>query len=187
MTLTVETGAGVPGADSYVATVDCANYAINRGLTFGSDATADAAIRRATFYIDNTYRIRFPGYRTFRRAQVLEWPRTNAYYTYPEPAGDTPYFVDPRMLYPFDLIGANTIPPEIITATCEAAIREYAEPGVLQPDLERGGLISTLKAGSVEVKYGAGAPAQTIFQVVEAALSGLIGLRSAYTARATRG
>lgn len=187
MTLSVEVGAGLINADSYVATADCGTYATNRGLTFGSGATADAALRRATSYVDNTYRFRFPGYRTFRRAQGLEWPRTAAYYTYPEPQGDSPYFVDPRMFYPFDLIPANTIPPEIITAVCEAAVRELAEPGVLQPDLDRGGRVSSVKAGSVAVKYAAGAPAQTVFQVIEAALSGLIGVRSSYTARATRG
>lgn len=186
MALIVENGSGIAGADSYVATADCAAYATARGLTFGTDALGDAALRRATSYIDNTYRLRFPGYRTFRRAQVLEWPRTNAYYTYPEPMGDAPYFVDPRMLYPFDLIGANTIPPEIVTATCEAAIREYAQPGVLLPDLERGGMITNLKAGSVEVRYAGGAPAQTVFQAVGAALSGLIGARNTYSARAQR-
>jgi len=185
--LTVETGIGVPGADSYVATVDCGTYAANRGLTFASDATADAALRRATAYIDNTYRLRFPGYRTFRRAQNLEFPRTNAYYTYAEPQGDTPYFVDPRMLYPFDLIGANTIPPEIIMATCEAAIREWASPGVLQPDLDRGGAVALLKAGPVEVKYASGADPNTVFQIIDAALSGIIGVRSSLTSRATRG
>ena len=187
MTLNVETGVGIIGADSYVAAVDCLTYATNRGMPFGSDPLADAALRRATSYIDNTYRLRFPGYRTFRRAQGLEWPRTAAYYTYPEPAGDSPFFVDPRMMYPFDLIPTTLIPPEIITATCEAAIREYADPGVLQPDLDRGGAVSLLKAGSVEVKYAAGAPAQTVFQIIDAALSGLIGVQSAYSARAVRG
>lgn len=186
MALLVETGAGILGADSYVATADCVQYATARGLDFASDDLGDAALRRATSYIDNTYRVQFPGYRTFRRAQALEWPRTNAYYTYAEPRGDTPYFVDPRMLYPFDLIGANTIPPEIIAATCEAAVREYAEPGALLPDLERGGLINSLKASSVEIRYAGGAPGQTAFQAIEAALSGLIGARNTYTARAQR-
>lgn len=187
MSLIVETGVGIINADSYVATADCAAYALSRGLTFGSDALADAALRRATAYVDNQYRLRFPGYRTFRRAQALEWPRTNAYYTYTTPPGPVPVYSVAYAYFPYDLVPATSIPPEIITATCEAAIREYAEPGVLQPDLDRGGAVSLLKAGSVEVKYAAGAPAQTVFQIIDAALSGLIGVQSAYSARAVRG
>lgn len=187
MSLIVEIGQGAPNADTYVSAEACAAYAVNRGLGFGSDLSADAALRRATSYVDNTYRLRFPGFRTFRRAQTLEWPRTNAYYTYTTPPGPVPVYSVAYAYFPYDLVPANTIPPEIITATCEAAIREYADPGVLQPDLDRGGAVSLLKAGSVEVKYSAGAPAQTVFQIIDAALSGLIGVQSAYSARAVRG
>ncbi len=186
MSLIVETGLGVAGADSYVATVDCAEYAGLRGLTFGSDMTADAALRRATSYIDNTYRDRFPGYRTFRRAQPLEWPRTNAYYTYATPPGPVPVYAVAYAFFPYDLVPPTSVPPEIITATCEAAIRELAEPGVLLPDLERGGAVSSLKAGSVGVKYAPGASANTAFQAVEAALSALIGTDNPYQGRAVR-
>lgn len=193
MTLLVETGAGVATADSYVSAASCLAYAVARGSTFGSDDAADAALRRGTSYIDNTYRSRFPGYRTFRRAQGLEWPRTGAFYSYPD-SPEPPYAYGPDggvlaygyVEWPFDPIGANAIPPEIVAATCEAAVREYAEPGVLLPDLDRGGLVASLKAGSVEVKYAGGAPGQTVFQAVEAALSGLIGVRSGYTGRAQR-
>jgi len=186
VTLTVETGSGILGADSYVAAVDCLAYATARGLTFGSDATAEAALRRATAYIDNTYRLRFSGYRTFRRAQSLEWPRSLSFYFTPDYGGHNPYFVDPRAIYPFDLIPPNVIPPEIITATCEAAIREFATPGALLPDLDRGGAVASLKAGPVEVKYAPGADPNTLFQVIDAALSALIGVKSAYTSRAAR-
>ena len=192
MSLFVETGAGVLGADAYVSALDCANYATARGLAFGSGTDADAAVRRGTAYIDNTYRLCFPGYRTFRRVQGLEWPRTGAFYQYPDNVS-SPYAYGLNgsgygyAAWPFDPIGINTVPPEIIAATCEAAVREFAEPGVLLPDLERGGGVSLLKAGSVEVKYGAGSSAVTVFQQIEAALSGLIGARSSYTARATRG
>lgn len=195
MSLLVENGSGVAGADSYVATVDCAAYAAARGLPFGSGDDADAAIRRGSAYIDNTYRIRFPGYRTFRRAQGLEWPRTGAFYTYPDNV-PPPYFYGSGFggyggfgyaWAPYDPIGVNVIPPEVIAATCEAAVREFNEPGVLLPDLERGGGVSLLKAGSVEVKYGAGSSAVTVFQAIDAALSGLIQARSSLSARATRG
>ncbi len=184
-------------AESYVSVAGCSSYATSHNLTFDATALsqAEAAVRVASVYIDNTYRLRFPGYRTFRRAQGREWPRTGAFYSYADNATPSPYFYGyggggngyGYTAWPYDPIGINAIPPEIVNATCLAAVREYAEPGVLQPDLERGGAVSLLKAGPVEVKYAAGASAQTIFQIIDAALSGLIGVRSSLTARATRG
>ena len=185
MSLIVEDGTGILAADSYVSALDCSAYATSRGLSFGSDANADAALRRATSYIDNTYRLRFPGYRTFRRQQGLEWPRTGAVYSYPDTGADNPYVV-PYAFYPFDTIAPNAIPPEIIRATCEAAVREFAEPGILLPDLDRGGGIASLRAGSVEVKYAPSADPNTAFQVIDSALSALIGVKNTYSARAAR-
>jgi len=187
----------VATAESYVSVAGCSSYAISHNLTFDVTALsqAEAALRVASAYIDDGYRLRFPGYRTFRRAQGREWPRTGAFYSYADNATPSPYLYGygrggsgyGYTAWPYDPIGINAIPPEIVNATCLAAIREYAEPGVLQPDLERGGAVSLLKAGPVEVKYASAASAQTIFQIIDAALSGLIGVRSGLTSRATRG
>ena len=68
----------------------------------------------------------------------------------------------------------------------EAAYRELNSPGSLAQDLERGGAIQSLQAGSVEIVYSSTAPSGMTFTQIEAILSGLIGPvgGSCYTAMA---
>ena len=172
MTIIVEDGTAPAGANAYVSVDDCQAYCDARGLTFGASPTevGEEAIIRATTAIDARYRGRFPGYKTNGRNQSLEWPRTAAY--------DAEW----------NAIGGTEIPIEIINATCEAAVRELASPGSMMPDLERGGSIKRLKAGSVEIEYGANAMAQTTFTLIDGILSPLLGSAvSAYVGRAVRG
>jgi hypothetical protein len=113
---------GAVDADSYADAATATAYATSRGLAFSGDADAlDAALRRATGWLDSTYRSRFPGQRENGRAQALEWPRKAAYDT----AGD--------------LIAVDIIPDEVVSATIEAAVRELATPGGLSPDVTLGG------------------------------------------------
>lgn len=171
MALVVEDGTGKADAESYVSVADCVAYAAANGLTFSDDpeATAEQALRRATAWIDATYRNRFPGVRSHGRTQALEWPRG---------------WAEDANCY---AISATEVPPEVVNATCEAAIRELAEPGLLSPDLERGGDIKRLKAGSVEIEYGAAAPTSTTFAAIDNALSSILKARTAYSGRAVRG
>lgn len=166
---------GALNANSYADVATCLAYANNMGLLFDgisgatSDISGGTALLRATAWIDGTYRLRFMGLRVGLRAQPLEWPR----YSVSDIFGQ---FVD-----------NTTIPVEIVKATCEAACREFAEPGVLAPDLDRGGLIKKLKAGSVEVDYGANATALTLFTVIDNILGSLITSATPYYSAATRG
>lgn len=177
MSLIVEIGAGLANADSYVSVETVQNYAAAQGLTFDITNTgAEPACRRATQFID-TYRSRFSGYRTFRRAQSREWPRTGAYYTahasgingyQPNTYSPYPYFPD------WDYIAPNQIPVEIVAATCEAAIRELADPGTMLPDLERGGALKRRSAGGSTEEYSASASVRTSFLTIENILSDLV-------------
>lgn len=173
MPLVVEDGSGLWDAESYVSASDCADYCDARGLTF-SDAdenAQEAALRRATAYLDSTFRGRFIGRRVNGRAQALEWPRRNAY-----DAANEEY------------LALDEVPQEIITATCEAAVRELAEPGSLSPDLERGGAIKSIKAGSVGIEYAGNAPASTTFTVIDNAVAGLlVSTGAGLVGRAVRG
>jgi hypothetical protein len=183
MTLVVETGAGLSNSNSYVSVDAFETYCDDRAITLAS-GDEEAALIRATSYLDNTYRTRFTGYRTKRREQALEWPRVGAYVYIPNNSSDMAYAggFDPA----YDYIAQDVIPIEIINATCEAAIRELSSPGILAPDLDRGNAVRRLKAGSVEIEYGASATATTTFQAIDLALSGL--LRSdAMGIRAVRG
>lgn len=167
---------GDPNADSYVSLADCLTYATNHGLPFegGSGVTANGltgeqALRRATAWIDGTYRYRFAGIRVNVRLQAREWPRYDV--------------VDPWGNY----VDYLTIPVEVIQATCEAASREYASPGTLSPDLDRGGQIRKLKAGSVEIDYGNNATALTLFGTIDGILGSLLAASNPYTSSAARG
>lgn len=171
--LVIEDGSGVAGANAYLSLDDCAAYCLARGLTFVTSPSSDgeASIIRATAAIDGRYRGVFPGYRTHGRGQSVEWPRLAAY--------DSEGW----------LINGDEVPQEILDATCEAAVRELAEPGSMMPDLERGGAIQSLKAGSVAIVYGANADNRTTFTLIDGILSRLLGSTSSNTfvGRAVRG
>lgn len=173
MALAVETGAGLPDAESYGSVADCAAYAAARGLAFPAspEAAAEAALRRATAFIDGK-RGRFPGFRRMARAQALEWPRIGA----SDAAGNA---------VPFD-----AIPSEIVKATFEAAIREIATPGSMAPDQTPAIRRKRVKAGPVETETeyaGGGFNVATSFSMIESLLAGLLGAQSHFTGTAVRG
>jgi hypothetical protein len=151
--MALDTTPGGQNSDSYVTVEEAAEYAASRGLAFPPSPTdaAEQALRRATAWIDNTYRSRFPGEAT-DVWQALEFPRCGAIYR------GQPYDED-------------TIPPQIKSATIEAAIREMESPGSLSPDLERGGAVKSLKAGSVEIEYADNADLKTTFTAIDGLLS----------------
>jgi hypothetical protein len=172
MPLTVEDGTGKADADAYVSLAGCAAYATARGLAFtSSDALKEQAIVRATAWLDGRYRQRWQGYRRYGRNQALDWPRLEV--------------VDETAR---EAIEGNELPAEVVRATCEAAIRELAVPNSLNPDLERGGAVQRLKAGSVEIEYSAGAPAITTYRIIDELLAPLLSATAGgFTSRATRG
>ncbi len=173
--LIVEDGSGLANAESYVSVSDCAAYATARDLAFATTPAekAEAALRRATAYIDNTYRTRFPGQRKKFRLQALEWPRVGV--------------VDMNG-FP---VTSDEVPVEVVRATCEAAVRELASPGSLNPDVTPGKVKKRAKVGEIEVEYavGAGGAAsqQPISPVIDGVLAALIGMAQPYTATAARG
>lgn len=169
MALILEDGTAPDGANSYADEDTLGTYTDYRAITLAA-GDAEAALIRATVALDATYRGRFGGYRTNGRNQSLEWPRTAAY----DAEGNA--------------IAGDEIPVEIINATCEFAIRELIEAGSTMPDLERGGAIKRLKAGSVEVEYAGNAGNATVFQIVDGILAGLLGSPVAsFVGRAVRG
>jgi len=97
MALTVETGTGVPGADSYISLADANTYVSNHGnsavWSAAADASKEQALRLATQYIDLKYGDRFKGCKTWNtqaKRQNLQWPRQGAIdndgYEYPDDA-----------------------------------------------------------------------------------------------------
>lgn len=194
MGFVVETGAGLSDATSYVSLADADAYHADCGNTVWAAAAAadkQTALIRATAFIDATYRGRFPGYPAMQRLQAREWPRVAAYVSIPDNGRSDAFFYGGQRDYSFVdgvyYIPSNQVPREIVAATCEGALRELSQPNGLAPDLERGGAISKLKAGSVEVTYSGGAVASTVFQAIDLALASLLIAASPYGGRVARG
>ena len=156
MTVLVEDGTGVVGANSYASEDDFDQYCEDRNYTVTVGDT-EAALIRGTGILDGIYRKSYPGTRAWGRDQPLQWPRMNA----TDAEGEE--------------IAIDEIPQEIIDATCEIALRELASPNSVLPDLERGGAIKSIKAGSVALEYGDTASAVTTLQIVDGILSSLLG------------
>lgn len=110
MAFTVEDGTGVADANSYAA-LDFANdYFTERAVAgwTGADDVKQAALIRATDYIEGRFGQRFIGDKV-DAAQSLSWPRTDA--------GD---------------YGEDEVPIKLQRATCEYALR--ALTAALAPD-----------------------------------------------------
>jgi len=161
---------GGANAESYVTVAEADTYHSARGNTTwtGTDAAKEAALRRATSYIDGTYRGRWKGTRA-DADQALAWPRTSVL--------DEDGFA----------VSTTIIPTAVKRATYEAALRELVDPGSLSPDLARGGDIKREKVGPIEVEYSATASIGTTITAIEDYLSGLIdggGENTVYLGRA---
>ena len=117
-------------------------YHSERGNTAwaAADASAkEAALLRASEYVDGQYRNSFSGYRTQGRDQVREWPREWAYVW---------------EKWDWELIPDDEVPREIKRATYEAALRELDEPGFLTPDVVPGNTRRSVSVeGAVSVTY----------------------------------
>ncbi len=154
MALTVETGAVVAGANSYVSVADADAYHLARGnaLWAGDNAVKEAAIHRAVAFIESRPWKGTKGAYT----NPMCWPRAGVV--------DRDQFEVP----------ADTVPVGVVSALCEAALRELVKPGCLAPDLERGGRILSDSIAGVSTSYEQGAPAGTTFASIINALAGLV-------------
>lgn len=141
------------------ATVEIADkYHRERGNTEWPDTSPneskEAALIKATSYIDNLGRGKFKG-RKATQEQLLLWPRSD---------------VCDEDCYPID---SDVIPLAVQHATCEAALRIIGGTE-LEEDYERGGGIKQDVIGPLSTTYFDTAPAETKISVIENLLSGLV-------------
>ena len=136
MSLTVETGAGIQGAEAYATTAAISAYWTKRAhmtlaTTWGAatDPQKEGAAREASAYLDATFGAYYRGQRR-GRVQGLMWPRSNA----KDEAG----------------YSLPDLPSEIVTATCELAARALSAP--LAADIDLGARVKsqTKKVGPIE-------------------------------------
>ena len=158
MAITVEDGSSNPLAESYASVTTADAYHALRGniLWTGDDPTKEAALRKATTFMDGTYRTRYIG-RKRDPNQRLAWPRINA--------------VDlDGWLRPLD-----SLPPEVVDACCEAALRSIE--GNVAPDVINSGVVTYFrdKVGPLEQEtHYLGGDLRTRYLGIEDILSGIV-------------
>lgn len=133
-----------------VAAADAYHAARANAAWAGDDVAKQAALIRASVYIDGRYRkllasgvwqSLFPGAKTEGRGQAREWPRTGA------------------EDYEGHAIPSYQVPVEVEQATYEAALRELVEPGSLSPDFVAASTVKRQKVGPIEEEFSVAAGA----------------------------
>lgn len=149
MSLVTETGTGSPTAESYitVAAADARHAAFGNAAWSGADAVKEAALRRATAYMEQAYRTRWVGARA-TSTQALSWPRFNA-------------IVDGCF------IPSASVPVEVANACADLALKSLSTE--LAADTERA--IIREKVGPLETEYAASSPQGTRYRAVDMALA----------------
>lgn len=164
MSLTVETGSGSATAESYASVAAADAYWLVRDNPegwSGEEATTgvkEAALRKATQFIDATYQRRWRGVRT-NEIQALAWPRSNV----EDVDGYT--------------IASNAMPTKLLEATFEAALLHITETDGLMPDVDQRGIgRERVRVGPIEedITFVGESDGQPVFTLVERLLSGLI-------------
>jgi hypothetical protein len=140
MSLIVEDGTGLATAESYVSVADADAYHLamgNAGWT-GTTTVKEAALRRATQYLDARYRFRGTAKTT---TQALLWPRvaSTSLYSGVIGAGLAPYPAVPE--WPVK---------RLIDACCELALRAVAGPLYADQDAGR---IQSETVGPISTTY----------------------------------
>lgn len=168
MAFIVETGEGVAGANAYISEAWFEAFAEDLGYTIPS-GNVEAAIVRASLWVDATYLRRFPGTRKNGRDQGLHFPAQDGY----------------------DVGGVeipdDEVPIEVKKATAYATLRELTEADSLSPDIvavtTEGGAVKRTrkKLGPMEteIEYTEGATSgsnRPIFPVIDGVLARLLSL-----------
>lgn len=146
MALIVETGAGIANAESYISVADATTRHANNGMTNWatlSTTEMEAALRRATVYMEQAFRERWRGRRSYF-TQALSWPRWGV-------------IVDGFPIY------ATVVPPEVAAACADLALKAAA--GDLNADLTT--RVVTKKVGPIETQFDRYSPQQVRYPSIE--------------------
>lgn len=170
--MTIVATAGAANADSYATLEDANAYFTDRAIAAwtGTDAAKEAALRRATTYLDNQYRGKWVGIR-YAETQALAWPRVDGFRGYAGGVTCPLFDVDG-----FE-IAYDSVPLQIRRATFEAALLLLGG-STLEPTLDRGGQIKSIgkSVGPLrkDVVYQDGASPVDRYTAIEGLLRGLV-------------
>lgn len=153
MALTPEDGTGLATADSYCSQAEATTWHAAMGnaawALLASDAK-DQAIRKATQYMVQEYRLRWAGARMLA-SQALDWPRSLV------PRRDTPW------LQYYD---NASVPTEVKNACASLALR--ASTGTLLADQKQ--RKASMAVGPITTTYEAGAKVSVTYAEIDAML-----------------
>ena len=151
MSLIVEDGSIVTGAESYISVADASTYHSNRGnaawAALATDAIREQCLRKATDYMEQAYRSRWQGCR-IGETQALSWPRYDV--------NVEGYDVD-----------SDVVPTAVKNACAEFALK--AATAELSPDLTQG--VVSESVGQISVTYDKSSPQATRYKAIDAILS----------------
>lgn len=148
MSIIVEDGTIVTGAESYCTVAFADDYHAKRGNTAWDllDTTdqKEPALRKATDYIEQAYQSRWKGYRV-DEDQALSWPRYDVY-------------IDDIVS-----IDGSVIPEAVKRACAELALK--AATAELSPDLTQG--VTSESVGPISVTYDKNSPQGTRYRAID--------------------
>lgn len=177
-TIIQETGNGTnASANSYITLAECSAYHEEMGNTAWATAIASpdtariTAIIRGCRAIDRLYGKKFVGRPKNYGTQAMEWPRFNAEVLL---AGYSVSTYEGAILSQGYIVPDTIVPPEVKKACYEAALLELVTPGSMTPNLDRGGQIKSVQAGSVGVTFADSAPVTTAFTGIDGILRPLL-------------
>lgn len=151
MSLIVEDGTGKADAESYISVADATAYHAARGnaawAALASDTVREQLLRKATEYMQATYRQRWQGLRVLT-TQALDWPRRGV-----EVDGYT--------------VASGIVPVEVQRACAELALK--ASSADLMADLEQGIISETI--GPITTQYDRATPQTKRYVAVDRMLS----------------
>lgn len=160
MTLIVENGSGVAGAESYASVAQASAYHTARGATAWDDVDdKEAALRKATDYMLQNYRLGWKGFRV-KPDQALDWPRYECYipgYRLGRWAGDY-------------LVPSTVVPIEVRNACIELSLKVTIED--LNPDLTQ--QVLSNKVGPISITYSSTSPQYKRFRAIDMMLRHLL-------------
>lgn len=160
--LTVEDGSGLASADSYISLAAADVYHLRRvnAAWTGSNDIKMAALRKATDYMGQVYRLGWAGTRV-SYTQALDWPR------YEVPMRDAPGGFGPwQGFYPMD-----AVPPAVAAACAELALKVLVG-GDLTPDL--GQAVKSETVGPISTVYQDYSTASKTYRAIDNLLGPLL-------------
>lgn len=157
MALTVETGSGSSTADALASLAFVNTYHTDYGNSdwTGSDDDKEAAIRRATSYLSDSFD--WQGFRANNRDQALTWPRSGV--------------IDHEGIG----IDSDEIPIEIQNAVAEIARQELITPNSMNPVFTRSEAVKSEKIGQISVEYLLASPSADDYRPVLIKVRDMIG------------